>query len=206
MKASFLVALIAAVAQAKPHWSQIQNYTFQQFVQEFNLDLHHGTEEYSTRLAIFERELERVVAHNLHSGASWKENINHMSHLTATEKQAVKGRTKSKVDRLSSQKDRDFELKPVSELPKHVDWREKGVISAVKDQGHCGSCWAFASTATIESHAAISTGLLFDLAPQQIATCAPNPDQCGGQGNCNGATAEIAFDYVANSEGLLEEF
>lgn len=88
-----------------------------------------------------------------------------MSHLTATEKQAVKGRTKSKVDRLSSQKDRDFELKPVSELPKHVDWREKGVISAVKDQGHCGSCWAFASTATIESHAAISTGLLFDLAP-----------------------------------------
>jgi hypothetical protein len=55
-------------------------------------------------------------------------------------------------------------------------------------------------------HAAISTGMLFDLAPQQIAACAPNPDQCGGQGNCNGATAEIAFDYVAKSAGLFEEF
>jgi cathepsin L len=48
--------------------------------------------------------------------------------------------------------------------------------------------------------------MLFDLAPQQVAACSPNPDQCGGQGNCNGATAEIAFDYVAKSAGMMEEF
>jgi cathepsin L len=144
----------------------------------------------------------------MHSGASWKENINHMSHLTATEKSAFDGRTKAKLERLDSQRDfpADYKIKTAAELPKHVDWRQQGVVSAVKDQGHCGSCWAFASTATIESHAAISSGLLFDLAPQQIAACSPNPDQCGGQGNCNGATAEIAFDYVAKSQGLFEEF
>lgn len=44
------------------------------------------------------------------------------------------------------------------------------------------------------------------MSPQQIAACAPNPDQCGGTGNCNGATAELAFDYVAKSDGLFEEF
>jgi cathepsin L len=44
------------------------------------------------------------------------------------------------------------------------------------------------------------------LSPQQIAACAPNPDECGGTGNCFGATAEIAFDYVAQSEGIFEEF
>jgi len=101
-------------------------------------------------------------------GATWKENINHMSHLTSTEKQAFGGRTKSKLPKLSSQKalPADFVIKSEKDLPTNVDWREKGVTSAVKDQGHCGSCWAFASTATIESHAAIATGLLFDLSPQ----------------------------------------
>jgi cathepsin L len=105
-----------------------------------------------------------------------------------------------------NQYDFDLTIDSVKELPKSVDWREKGVVSAVKDQGYCGSCWAFASTAVIESHVALETGKLFDLSPQQIASCSPNPKQCGGKGNCQGATAEIAFDYVANSEGLLEEF
>jgi hypothetical protein len=68
------------------------------------LNLKHGTEEYSLRHAIFTKELERVIAHNL-SGASWKETINHMSHLTATEKQSFLGRTKGKVPRLQSQKE-----------------------------------------------------------------------------------------------------
>jgi C1A family cysteine protease len=48
-----------------------------------------------------------------------------------------------------------------------------GVVSAVKDQGHCGSCWAFASTATVESYVAIATGLLFDLSTQQVRPSRP---------------------------------
>lgn len=43
-----------------------------------------------------------------------------------------------------------------------------GVVSAVKDQGYCGSCWAFASTEVIESHVAIATNKLFDLSPEQV--------------------------------------
>lgn len=100
----------------------------------------------------------------------------------------------------------DFTLKAVSDLPASVDWREKDVVTAVKDQGHCGSCWAFASTATLESHVALASGLLFDLSVQQITSCAPNPDMCGGTGGCSGATAEIAFDYVASTPGILEEY
>jgi len=149
-----------------------------------------------------------VITHNL-SGASWKENINHMSHLTAAEKNSSLGFVKGKYPaRFESQKDLPDHVKilPVSELPSQVDWRTQGVVSAVKDQGHCGSCWAFASTATVESYAAINTGLLFDLSPQQIAACALNPNQCGGTGNCFGGTAEVAFDYLANSEGMFEEY
>ena len=103
----------------------------------------------------------------------------------------------------------DFKMNPVGSLPRSVDWREKGVVSPVKDQGHCGSCCecssvgaitpkpyyllltpgAFAATAVIESHVALASGLLFSLSPEQLAMCSPNPNSCGGTGGCNGATA-----------------
>jgi len=81
-------------------------------------------------------------------------------------------------------------------LPTAVDWRETNVVSPVKDQGHCGSCWAFASTATIESHAAINSGQMKTLSTQQLVDCVANPYNCGGQGGCSGAIAELAFSYV----------
>jgi cathepsin L len=52
---------------------------------------------------------------------------------------------------------------PVQDLPKSVDWRKKGITTPVKNQYYCGSCWAFASTAVIESHVARATGTLFSL-------------------------------------------
>jgi cathepsin L len=127
--------------------------------------------------------------------------------LTATEKKAMNGFAMDlhQAHKGKHEKPIDFPLRPVSELPKAVDWRDKGVVTSVKDQGHCGSCWAFASAATLESHVALNSGLLYDLSPQQIAFCSPNPDQCGGTGGCGGATSEIAFDYVAGA-GILEEY
>lgn len=63
---------------------------------------------------------------------------------------------------------RDFVMKAVSELPSRVDWRESNVVSPVKDQGGCGSCWAFSSVAVLESHVAKATGFLFELSVQQV--------------------------------------
>jgi cathepsin L len=88
---------------------------------------------------------------------------------------------------------------PLSALPSHVDWRQAGAVTAVKNQGQCGSCWAFAATETLESHVFINTGILQDLAVQQPVSCAPNPQECGGTGGCSGATAQIAWDYVVKT-------
>ena len=55
-----------------------------------------------------------------------------------------------------------------SQLPESVDWRDKGAISPVKDQQACGSCWAFAATAMIESYAQINTNELPILSAQQV--------------------------------------
>jgi len=81
-------------------------------------------------------------------------------------------------------------------LPDKLDWREKGVVQKPKDQSACGSCWAFSASAVLESHIAIQTGKLFDFSEQQLVSCTPNPDQCGGTGGCSGSTQWLAFDYV----------
>lgn len=96
-------------------------------------------------------------------------------------------------------------LEPVEDLPRSVDWRTKGVTTPIKNQGMCGSCWAFASTAVLESHVAIQTGVLYDLSPQELVSCAPNREHCGGTGGCAGATAELAFDLV-KTHGIVEEW
>ena len=81
-----------------------------------------------------------------------------------------------------------------------------GIVSPVKDQGHCGSCWAFATTAVIESHVSKASGLMYDLSTEQMAMCAHNPLSCGGTGGFSGSTAELAFEYVAGSKGLVQEY
>lgn len=84
-------------------------------------------------------------------------------------------------------------------MPDSFDWREQGdYVTPAKNQGHCGSCWAFAATAVVESHAAINNGLLTVLGTQTMVSCAQNPRHCGGTGGCDGATAQIGFELVKN--------
>lgn len=125
---------------------------------------------------------------------------------------------------------------PTTPHPTELDWRAKGVVTPVKNQGECGSCWTFASTETIvtflilrapatatvtnylqtscylfflsaqESHAAIATGRLEELSEQFILDCTPNPKQCGGTGGCAGGTAELAYARLKTLGGIPSEW
>ena len=75
------------------------------------------------------------------------------------------------------------------------DWRDGSVVTATKNQGGCGSCWAFSTTETFESHLAFATGDAVQiLSPQQQVSCAPNPDSCGGTGGCQGSSQPLGFN------------
>lgn len=67
-----------------------------------------------------------------------------------------------------------------------LDWRETGCVSPVKDQGSCGSCWAFATTETMESAYCLNGGPLLDLSPQQLVDCGP-------YSGCNGGDYPLAW-------------
>lgn len=200
------VSLALLSASASASLRDLENYTFDDFVKEFK----HKWEgkELLERKINFENELKRVIKSN--EVNPWTETINKYSAMTKSEKKMTKGRNKSvaRSHTPTHEVPSTLPLKDVKELPTNLDWRTQtpNVVSSVKDQGHCGSCWAFAATAVLESHVAINSGLLFDLSPQQIAMCSPNPNNCGGTGGCEGATAEVAFDYIASSVGALEEY
>jgi len=100
--------------------------------------------------------------------------------------------------------ERSYDLEYLESLV--VDWRTKDVISSVKDQGQCGSCWSFGTSETVESYMALATGQLSDLSEQQILDCTPNPNDCGGTGGCGGGTAELAYARIMQLGGLATEW
>jgi len=83
------------------------------------------------------------------------------------------------------------------ELPEDVGWGYLNSTQHVHNQGDCGSCWAVATVGVLQAHSEIHTPQnAKPLSVQELVSCVPNPRQCGGNGGCDGATAELAMDYV----------
>jgi len=85
-----------------------------------------------------------------------------------------------------------------------LDWVEEGAVTPVRDQGWCGSCWAYATVATIESRYILDTSMSssdvedFELSVQQMVSC----DENGWNAGCNGGDPPGAFDWITNNGGL----
>merc|ERR1712224_602099 len=88
-----------------------------------------------------------------------------------------------------------------AELPDSVDWVDGGAVSPVKDQGSCGSCWAFSTVGSLEGRAAIATGDLQQFSEQQFVDC----DKDFGDEGCNGGLMDNAFKYLMQSKGACTE-
>ncbi|MBA0693930.1 hypothetical protein Goari_004269 [Gossypium aridum] len=86
-------------------------------------------------------------------------------------------------------------------LPDSKDWRRVGIVSPVKDQGSCGSCWTFSTTGALEAayHQAFGRGI--SLSEQQLVDCAGAFNNFG----CNGGLPSQAFEYIKYNGGLDTE-
>jgi cathepsin L len=80
-----------------------------------------------------------------------------------------------------------------------VDWRTKGVVTPVKNQGQCESMWAFSAISVIESAYAIKTGKLISLSEQQLIDCDTSNN------GCNGGSMDSAFQYIIQNGGIDTE-
>jgi cathepsin L len=88
-----------------------------------------------------------------------------------------------------------------AELPSYVDWREQGVVTRIKDQAWCGSCWAEAAMEALETAQARASGTFTELAPQLLVDCAWPNNTANGNGGCGGSDAIVAWQWLLDNLG-----
>lgn len=163
-------------------------------------------QEYLKRLTIFSENLRAIEEHNSSPGISWKKGINKFTDLTDDEFRSIYASGYINTVKYNSVQggratEKDYDV----DLPASVDWREKGVVTDVKNQGFCGSCWAFTTVEMLESYLKLEEeGELKELSAQQVTSCVPNPLNCGGGGGCGGSVPILGFTY-AQLFGVVEE-
>lgn len=208
-----LFAMLFADA-ATPKWHEITpDYTYKQYLADSGKKIPTDYKEYEKREKLFQASLREVLVHNSDKTQLYKKGINQFSDWTKEEFKRMNGgkatQMRSKVLELQKKPYHSFHTKSsAGTYPIAFDWRNQvpAVITAVKNQGQCGSCWAHGSTETLESHYAIATGELYVLSQQQVTSCALNPNDCGGTGGCMGSIAQLAFEYIIEHGGQTEEW
>ncbi|KAK3013650.1 hypothetical protein RJ639_009517 [Escallonia herrerae] len=86
-------------------------------------------------------------------------------------------------------------------MPPTMDWRKKGAVTSIKDQGQCGCCWAFSAVAAVEGITQLKTGKLISLSEQELVDC----DTSGEDQGCDGGLMDNAFDFIQQNHGLSTE-
>ena len=94
---------------------------------------------------------------------------------------------------------RDEVIRDANDLPESINWVEQGQVSDVKNQGACGSCWAFSATGAIESAYSIKNKEMVNFSEQQMVDCSIETGNMG----CGGGLMDYAFDY-AKAHPLLD--
>lgn len=166
-------------------WKQFSNF------QERFSKRYESLEETESRFQIFRSNLRNIILHNLDHTQNFTMGINQFTDLTPQEfKDQFVGGLRAEVGSYGC---KSFSSS-ASGAPASIDWRQKGAVTSVKDQGQCGSCWTFSSTGAVEGAWAIATGKLVDLSEQELVDCATGVSY--GSHGCSGGQMEGAFKYI----------
>lgn len=179
---------------------------FMLFRDRFN-KMYASDEDFSARFEIFKSNMRSILEHNSVPGQNFTLGFNQFSDLTSEEFKALY--INSGYKKVSSVEVGSYGCKTytsaATSAPASLDWRQKGAVTSVKDQGQCGSCWTFSSTGASEGAWAIATGKLMDLSEQQLVDCATGVSY--GSHGCNGGQMEGADKYlIANGQCSLASY
>lgn len=186
-----LALTTVAVAHAATLSAEVMD-AFSRFTTEYNKK--YDDSEFSSRMAIFADNLERINEQNRQHvllGGEAVFGVTQFSDLTPAE---FKAKYLTYIPSNTTVERVNIELDGAPATT--VDWRTKGAVTDVKDQGQCGSCWAFSATEAIESYAFLANKKLIELSPQQITSCDKT------DGGCNGGNTETAYAYVHKAGGI----
>jgi len=151
--------------------------------------------ERTARMTAFAENLKTIATINAQSSEHTHSHLTPYADLTSSEF-AVRFGFKASKDELDTTA---AEIISTVALPSSFDWRAKNAVTAVKNQGSCGSCWAFATVANIEGAAFLATGKLVSLSEQELVDC----DKKTGDQGCKGGLPSNAYkDMIQQKLGL----
>ncbi|XP_038691984.1 senescence-specific cysteine protease SAG12-like [Tripterygium wilfordii] len=165
--------------------------------------VYKDAEEKARRFMIFKDNLRYIDEFNDGLDRGFKLGLNQFADITNEEFRATHTGYKSSSSKLTftSSKSKPFRYADVTAAPTAMDWRSKGVVTGVKDQGSCGCCWAFSAVAAIEGITQLKTGKLISLSEQQLVDC----DIYGVNQGCEGGLMDNAFQFIKRNGGLTTE-
>ncbi|KAH3713020.1 procathepsin L-like [Dreissena polymorpha] len=169
---------------------------FSEFMTKYGKVYRDATEHYK-RMSIWRSNLAMIERHNVQAAKghhSYTMAMNQFGDMTAEEVRSTMFGYRQQSNQLSTS---NFHSN-LTALPASVDWKAKGYVTAVGNQGQCGSCWAFTATAALEGLNKKVTGKLVALSVQNLMDCSSKQ---GNQG-CSGGLMDQAFTYVKVNGGI----
>uniref|UniRef100_A0A1J3IRL7 Cysteine proteinase RD21a n=1 Tax=Noccaea caerulescens TaxID=107243 RepID=A0A1J3IRL7_NOCCA len=160
---------------------------------------YNGLGEKERRFEIFKDNLRFVEEHNSVPNRSYELGLTRFADLTNEEFRSIYLRGKMERTREPVKGER-YLHKAGDVLPGEVDWRAKGAVVPVKNQGSCGSCWAFSAIGAVEGINQIKTGELISLSEQELVDC-----DTSYNGGCGGGLMDYAFQFIINNGGVDTE-
>lgn len=187
-----------ATAQSEQHniWEEFSSFR-EKFRKEYG-----SLSELNERFTVFRENFLYIIKHNRDTFANFTMSVNEFADLTAEEfrsRYVGYGNTPLTSSEFRATSCRNMASSGKT-VPDTVDWRSRGAVTPVKNQGQCGSCWSFSATGAIEGAWAISKGQLVSLSEQQLVDCSKRYGNMG----CNGGLMDAAFQYEIDTGACTE--
>lgn len=204
MSKSLIITLLAMLALAQAtSFDQALDKEWLTFTKEHYKNYQDKTEE-QLRYKIFTENRINIDEHNrrfANGDVSFKMAINEYSDLTSKEFSEMMTGLRYSDNKDESSKGQTFVFPENVTLPESVDWRSKGAVTEIKNQGPCGSCWAFSTTGSLEGQHFLKTGKLVSLSEQNLVDCSGTYGNLG----CYGGFMTWAFKYIKDNGGIDTE-
>ncbi|XP_034483180.1 cathepsin L-like [Drosophila innubila] len=200
MKAAIVIlALIGFVQSTRISKYDVLETQWKLFKKDHMKSYHNESEEL-LRKQIFKDNMEQIHSHNLRYEAgkeSYKMGVNQFTDLLHEE---FVNSMMGTLNTTAFHSEYIYTPGRKVKLPESVDWREKKAVSAVKHQGDCGSCWAFAAVGTMEGQQFLKEKKLVELSEQNLLDCSSEaPYKNLG---CKGGSPQEALRYVKENHGI----